>query len=154
MKTASIVNEYHHAYIKKYDESSLPGHLKALSAIQRCRTSDSGQMYVRCPECRHAEWRPVSCGHRSCPQCQNHEATRWIERQQSKLLPVQYYMVTFTLPCEFRSLVWRNQRILYSALFSCASTTLKDFGLNPKHLGAEIGMTMVLHTHNPDISRV
>lgn len=148
MKLASIVNEYYHAYIEKYGDSSLPGHLKALNAIQRCRTPDSGQVYVSCPECHHSEWRPVSCGHRSCPQCQNHEATQWIERQQSKLLPVQYYMVTFTLPYELRPLVWQNQRVLYSVLFSCASTTLKDFGLNPKHLGAEIGMTMVLHTHN------
>lgn len=90
----------------------------------------------------------MSCGHRSCPKCQNHEASRWIDRQQAKLLPASYFMVTFTLPYELRSLSWRHQKAVYSILFTCAAGTLKDFGLNPKNLGAEIGMSMVLHTHS------
>jgi len=119
-----------------------------MNAIRSCRTPDSGELYVRCTECNHAEWRPLSCGHRSCPQCQNHEASQWIDRQQGKLLPVPYFMVTFTLPYELRSLTWHHQKVVFSILFICVSSTLKDFGLNPKNLGAEIGMTMVLHTHN------
>jgi hypothetical protein len=95
----------------------LPGHLRALNAILRCRTPDSGELYVQCPDCGHAEWRPRSCGHRSCPKCQNHEASRWIDRQQAKLLPVLYFMVTFTLPYELRSLVWHHQKDVYSILF-------------------------------------
>jgi hypothetical protein len=67
---------------------------------------------------------------------------------QNKLLPVLYFMVTFTLPYEFRSVAYPNQRKVYSILFACAAATLKSFGANPKHLGADMGMTMVLHTHN------
>jgi len=96
----------------------------------------------------HTTWQPRSCGHRSCPQCQNHETSLWLDRQQAKLLPVDYFMATFTLPYELRSLAWDNQTLIYNLLFACTSSTLKDFGLNPKNLGADIAMTAVLHTHN------
>ena len=148
MKLASIINQYHDAFITRYGDTVLPGHLKAIQAIRSCRTSDCGELYVQCPGCGHAQWRPLSCGHRSCPQCQNHEVNQWIDRQQAKLLPVPYFMVTFTLPRELRPLAWNHQKTVYSILFSCAANTLKDFGLNPKNLGAEIGLTMVLHTNS------
>ncbi len=148
MELTSIINQYYDAFLTRHGDTVLPGHLKAIQAIRRCRTPDSGQLYVQCPHCGHGQWRPLSCGHRSCPQCQNHEATQWIDRQQAKLLPVPYFMVTFTLPCELRSLAWNHQKAVYSILFSCAASTLKDFGLNPKNLGAEIGLTMVLHTNS------
>lgn len=148
MELSSIINQYYNAFITRYADTVLPGHLKAMNAICSCRTPDSGELYVQCPECHHAEWRPLSCGHRSCPKCQNHEASEWIDRQQAKLLPVLYFMVTFTLPYELRSLTWHHQKVVYSLLFLCVSSTLRDFGMNPKNLGAEIGMTMVLHTHN------
>ena len=148
MELASIINQYYEAFTIKYADAVLPGHLKALDAIRSCRTPDSGELYVQCPECHHGEWRPLSCGHRSCPKCQNHETSEWIDRQQAKLLPVLYFIATFTMPYELRSLAWRHQNVVYSLLFLCVSNILKDFGLNPKNLGAEIGMTMVLHTHN------
>ncbi len=148
MKLSSIINQYYDAFISKYEGTALPSHLKAMNAICRCRTPDSGELYVQCPECTHGQWRPLSCGHRSCPQCQNHEASQWLDRQQTKLLPVHYFLATFTLPFELRSLTWRHQRKVFSILFFCVAGTLKDFGLNPKNLGAEIGMTMVLHTHS------
>ena len=132
----------------KYGDTVLPGHLKAMNAISNCRTPAVGELYVGCSECNHAEWKPLSCGHRSCPQCQNHEVSQWIDRQQDKLLPVPYFLITFTLPYELRSLVFHNQKLLFSILFLCVASTLKDFGLDPKKLGAEIGMTMVLHTHS------
>ncbi len=148
MKMASIINQYYDSFMTKYGDTVLPGHRKALNAIRDCRTPYSGELYVQCINCNHGQWHPLSCGHRSCPQCQNYEASQWIDRQQDKLLPVLYFMVTFTLPYELRSLTWHHQKMVYSLLFSCVSSTLKDFGLNPKNLGAEIGMTMVLHTHN------
>lgn len=148
MELAAIINQYYDAYIAKYTDTVLPGQLKAMNAICRCRTPDSGELYVECPDCHHGQWHPLSCGHRSCPKCQNHEASQWIDRQQEKLLPVLYFMMTFTLPYELRSLTWHHQKMVYSLLFICISSTLKDFGLNPKNLGAEIGMTMVLHTHS------
>jgi hypothetical protein len=148
MKIVSIINDYYTAFAQKYGNKILPSHIKALNAMRRCRTPESGQLYIACPDCNHAEWRPVSCGHRSCPQCQNHEASQWIDRQTGKLLPAHYFMITFTLPYELRKLVWDNQRSLFSIFFDCVSSTLKDFGQNPRNLGADIGMTMVLHTHS------
>jgi hypothetical protein len=148
MKFAPIINQYYDAFVIKHGDTALPGHLKAMNAIRRCRTTDSGELYVHCPDCHHGEWRPLSCGHRSCPQCQNHETSKWIARQQAKLLPVLYFLTTFTLPFELRSLTWHHQEEVYSIFFTCVSSTLKDFGLNQKNLGAEIGMTMVLHTNN------
>jgi hypothetical protein len=148
MRFASLLDQYHHAFQTKYSSRLLPGHLRAIDAISRCRTPESGELFVQCPDCCHATWRPRSCGHRSCPQCQNHEASLWLNRQQAKLLPVEYFMATFTLPYELRPLAWDNQTLVYDLLFACVSSTLKDFGLNPKNLGANIGMTAILHTHN------
>lgn len=148
MQIKDIIEEYYDSFLRRYQGSLLPGQIKAMDAMRCCRTSEAGELFVRCPDCDHTEWRPMSCGHRNCPQCQNHETSRWIDRQQAKLLPVHYYMVTFTLPAEFRAMVYRNQRTAYSLMFSCVSSTLKDFGLDPKKLGADIGMTMVLHTHS------
>lgn len=150
MELAAIINQYYDAFIDKYARTALPGHLKAMNAICRCRTPDSGELYVQCTnsKCRHGQWRPLSCGHRSCPKCQNHEASQWIDRQLCKILPVHYFLATFTLPYELRSLAWHHQKKVFSILLLCVSSTLTDFGLNPKNLGAEIGMTMVLHTHS------
>jgi len=147
MQLASILDQYYDALLAEYGSRLLPGHLRAIDAIRRCRTPDAGGIFVQCPQCGHATWRPQSCGHRSCPQCQNHEASLWLDRQQAKLLPVEYFMATFTLPYELRSRAWENQSLVYDLLFACASSTLKDFGLNPGNLGASIGMTAILHTH-------
>jgi hypothetical protein len=148
MEVSAIIDQYRDAFMDKYGHTVLPGQLQAMDAIGRCRTPESGELFVQCPDCHHAEWRPLSCGHRSCPKCQNYDTSRWIDRQTEKLLPVLYFLATFTLPYELRPLTWRHQRQVYSLFFLCVSSTLKDFGLNPKHLGARIGMTMVLHTHN------
>lgn len=148
MRLAHIIDEYYEAFLTRYRDTVLPGQMKALNAMHYCRTSESGQIYTACPDCDHTQLHPLSCGNRNCPHCQNHETSQWIDRQQNKLLPVQYFMTTFTLPCEFRAVTYRNQRKAYSLMFSCVSGTLKDFGLNPKHLGAQIGMTMILHTHS------
>jgi hypothetical protein len=148
MQLAFLLDQYHDAFQAKYGSRLLPGHLRAIEAISRCRTPQAGQLLVQCMDCGHATWQPRSCGHRSCPQCQNHETSLWLDRQQKKLLPVEYFMATFTLPYQLRLLAWDNQTIVYNLLFACAASTLKDFGLNPKNLGADIGMTAVLHTHN------
>jgi len=148
MEMASIIDQYYSAYLHKHGQKALPSHLKTLSAIRRCRTPNSGELFVKCPECNHSEWRPLSCGNRHCPKCQNHTASQWIDKQQMKLLPVPYFMITFTLPKELRSLVYHHQKLTYTLLFNCAISTLKTFGLNPKDLGAEIGATMVLHTNS------
>jgi Putative transposase/Transposase zinc-binding domain len=148
MQLAPLIAQYQCAFRSHYASRLLPGHLNAIGAMLRCRTPDSGQMLLHCSQCTEQFWRPQSCGHRSCPKCQNHAASQWLDRQQAKLLPVEYFMVTFTLPHELRAFAWRHQTTLYQLLFATAASTLKDFGLNPKQLGAEMGMTAVLHTHS------
>jgi hypothetical protein len=148
MELATIVNQYYDSLLAKFGDSLLPTHFKALHAICHCRTPVSGEVYVRCLDCNNSEWRPLSCGNRNCPKCQNHQASQWIDKQLEKLLPVPYFMATFTLPFELRALAWAQQKKVYSLFFKCVASTLKDFGVNQKNLGAEIGMTMVLHTNN------
>jgi hypothetical protein len=127
MELATIIDQYYDAFIAKHTDTLLTGHLRALNAIRRCRTPDSGELHVQCPDCGRIEWRPMSCGHRSCPKCQNHEASQWIDRQQAKLLPAPYFMATFTLPYELRPLSWRHQKAVYSILFTCAAGTPQGF---------------------------
>ena len=148
MRLAHIIDEYYDKFLTRYADKILPSQTKALNAMRSCRTLQAGKIYVACPQCHHTQWHPLSCGNRNCPHCQHHETSRWIDRQQNKILPVQYFMVTFTIPFEFRSVAYHHQRTVYALMFSCISSTMKDFGLNPKHLGAQIGMTMVLHTHS------
>jgi hypothetical protein len=148
MQLASLIHRYLDAFNSKYAAQLLPGHRRAIDAIRRCRTPDAGEVLLACTECDEQMQQPRSCGHRSCPQCQNHETSQWLDRQQAKLLPVEYFMVTFTVPCELRTLFWRHQTTLYNLLFTTVVGTIKDFGLNPKQLDAQMGMTAVLHTHS------
>jgi len=120
----------------------------AINAVLACHTERYGKMLLHCPPCDHQLSRFHSCGHRSCHRCQHHDTVRWLERQSRKLLPVEYFMVTFTLPYELRALTWHHQKTIYSILIACAVNTLKDFGINDKKLGAQLAMTAVLHTHS------
>ena len=148
MKIKNIIEEYREPLERKYSHVLLPGQLKALYAMLECRTPECGEMLLECPDCGHRELHAHSCGNRSCPQCQNHESTKWIGRQKNKLLPVKYFLVTFTVPAELRLIAYCNQRIFFDALFSASSESLKELAANPRHLDGEIGMTGVLHTNN------
>jgi len=143
----SLIQQYKPALIKKQSDL-LPSQWRAMQAIERCRTPQSGELYVQCKQCTHAHWSPLSCGHRHCPGCQNHEVNQWLDRQKQKLLPVDYFLVTFTLPAQLRSLAWQQQKKIYQLFFLTVSSTLKSFGLNPDKLDGDIGLTAVLHTHN------
>jgi hypothetical protein len=140
------LDRYAQPFFKQYGHRLSDAHRHALSAIRRCRTEHYGQMTLQCPACEHSDIRYHSCGHRSCPRCQNHDNTRWLERQQAKLLPVDYFMVTFTLPAECRSVAWKNQKAMYAMLFDTAVGTCRDFARSDKHLQGDIGLTAVLHT--------
>ncbi len=148
MELKSIIQQYKPALIKKHGECLLPSQWTAMHSIERCRTAQSGELFVQCKQCRHAHWSPLSCGHRHCPGCQNHEVNQWLDRQKQKLLPVEYFMVTFTLPAQLRQLAWRKQKTIYRLMFLTIASTLKDFGLNPDKLDGDTGFTAVLHTHN------
>jgi len=146
MDIAQIVESYGEPLLQKYHHRLLPSHRRALNAMLACRQS-CGDVQAHCKSCSSHSTFPLSCGHRSCPKCQNGDTTAWLNRQTNKLLPVPYFMVTFTLPRELRNTAWHHQKPVYAALFKAAIDTLKSFGVNPKHLGADIGCTGVLHTH-------
>lgn len=148
MKLATIAERYATALETTYGEQLLPSHRRALTAISRCRREGAGELMVYCAHCDQHHWRPQSCGHRNCPACQNHAVTQWLERQHQKLLPVDYFMATFTLPAPLRAVAWHHQRTVYDALFRAVAATLKTFGHN--HLGADMGFTAILHTHTRD----
>lgn len=148
IRLASIIEQFEAAFLSTYKNNMLPSHKKALSALKICRTRHSPKMLMRCSDCTHQTIVPHSCGHRNCPHCQHHESQQWIERQVQKQLPASYFMITFTLPRELRSLVWQHQRMLYTLLFKCTWDTLQSFSLNDKKLKGTPGMVAVLHTHS------
>jgi hypothetical protein len=154
IRLASIINEFEKDFKQKYKKHLLPSHLKALSTIKICRSSHSPKMLMQCEndDCTHQTLIPHSCGHRHCPHCQNHETQSWIERQLQKQLPADYFMLTFTLPAQFRTLAWYNQKLLYTTLFYCVWETLKNFCLNDKKLGGIPGVIAVLHTHSRELN--
>jgi len=132
---------------EKHGERLLPSHEKALDAMANCRTGNSPVMLVECSDCGNKEVIPHSCGHRGCPHCQHYESQQWLARQRAKLLPVSYFMVTFTLPRQLRGLVFSNQQLCYDLLMRLAWQTLREFGRNDKQLHSVLGATAVLHTN-------
>jgi hypothetical protein len=146
MKLADLIRRYRWELEERYGSSLLPEQRRALDAILVCGTPQAGQSFMACPDCGADHWHNHSCGHRSCPQCQNHLSTQWLERQRAKLLPVPYYLVTFTVPEQLRPTAYNHQVIFYEALFTAAIRTIQTVASNPKHLGAEPGITAVLHT--------
>lgn len=144
---ADILERYATPFLREYGHRLDEGHRHAFSAMRRCRTEHYGQLHWQCPSCEQTRTVFRSCGHRSCHRCQNPDNTRWLERQRAKLLPVGYFLVTFTLPAECRTLAWHHQSALYALLFECAVGTCRDFARRDKHLHGEIGQSAVLHTH-------
>ena len=151
---ASIIKEYEEDYIQEHSDLILPSHYKALHAMKTCRSTHSHKMLMQCEskECSNRILVPHSCGNRHCPHCQNHETTLWIDKQLKKQVPSDYFMVTFTLPAQFRAVAWFNQRTLYSALFNSAWNTIKLFSLNDKKLGGTPGAVAVLHTNSRELN--
>jgi hypothetical protein len=119
--------------------------LRVLLNLGACGQPDLlGHCIYECPECRHRQWTPRSCGDRHCPRCLSARSRGWLDQQMESLLPVAYYHCVFTLPQELNSLLFAHQKELYSLLFDCAAQSLMEFGRN--RLGGDIGVTAVLHT--------
>jgi len=154
IRLASIVKEYEKEFIRKYKKQILPSHLKTLYAIKTCRSEYSPKMLMKCEskDCSNQILVPHSCGNRHCPHCQNHETQVWIDKQLKKQVPANYFMITFTLPQEFRKAAWYNQRIVYKILFDSAWATIKSFCLNDKKLGGTPGAIAVLHTNSRELN--
>ena len=133
------------------------GQLKVMSAIEQCRSAALGGHVLRCEACEHTDIAYNSCRNRHCPKCQASAARRWLEARQRDLLPVDYYHLVFTLPAPVAVVAWYNKTIIYRLLFEVAAETLCTIAADPKHLGARIGATLVLHTwgsaltHHPHV---
>ena len=121
-----------------------PHHWKVLNALLACRTGALGGQTMECQQCRRQHFVPFACGNRHCPNCQGHLARQWLKQQQERLLPVPYFHLVFTLPHALNPVIRQNLGLIGDLLFVSASETLLQFGR--ERLGAEIGLTMVLHT--------
>jgi hypothetical protein len=131
--------------------------LRAMAAIEACRTAALGGHVERCADCGHQRIAYNSCRNRNCPKCQAAAAHEWLEARRTDLLPVEYFHVVFTLPAPVAAIAYHNKAVLYAMLFEAAAETLKTIAADKRHLGAEIGATMVLHTwgqtltHHPHV---
>ncbi len=148
MDLTAIIDKYRTPFNQQYGSRATQQINRAIGAVVDCHTERHGKILLHCSPCDNQQSYFHACGHRSCNRCQHHDTARWLERQTQKLLPVDYFMVTFTLPYQLRALVWHHQKRLYSMLFECAVSTLKKFGVNDEKLGSEVAMTAVLHTHS------
>ena len=133
------------------------GQLKVMSAIERCRTAALGGHVARCEDCAHVQIAYNSCRNRHCPKCQGAAAKDWLAARQAELLPVPYYHVVFTLPAQIADIAYQNKAVVYGILFKAGAETLITIAADPKHLGARIGLTAVLHSwgsalpHHPHV---
>jgi len=145
---SSIIRTFENSFIAQYGHKLPSDPRNALAVMRDCRTTQSLKMRVECTDCDHRMYVPHSCGHRNCPHCQAHESQQWLERQLKKQVPADYFLATFTLPAEFRPLVWEHRKILYDLMLRCSWSTLKTFSENDKQLQGVPGAIAVLHTHS------
>ncbi len=133
------------------------GQLKVMSAIEHCRTAALGGHVAACQDCGHTVIAYNSCRNRHCPKCQGAAAKDWLAARQAELMPVEYYHVVFTLPGQIGDIAYQNKAAVYGILFKAAAETLIAIAADPRHLGARIGLTAVLHTwgsaltHHPHV---
>jgi hypothetical protein len=134
--------------------------LKVMSAIESCRTAVLGGHVARCEDCAHTQIAYNSCRNRHCPKCQGAAAREWLATREADLLPVPYYHVVFTLPGPISDIAYQNKAVIYDLLFKASAEALTTIAADPKHLGARIGITSVLHTwgsaltHHPHVHMI
>jgi Putative transposase/Transposase zinc-binding domain len=134
--------------------------LKAMAAIEACRTAELGGHVARCEDCSYTVIAYNSCGNRHCPRCQGGAARQWLAEREAELLQLPYYHLVFTLPSTIGAIAWQNKAEVYGLLFKAASEAMLTIAADPKHLGARIGMTAVLHswgsalTHHPHVHMI
>src|SRR5258708_4140237 len=134
--------------------------MKVMSAIERCRTAALGGHVARCEGCAHTVIAYNSCRNRHCPKCQGAAAKEWLAAREADLLPVPYFHVVFTLPAKIGDIAYQNKAAIYDILFTASAETMTAIAADPRHLGARIGITSVLHTwgsaltHHPHVHMI
>jgi len=157
LEVADIFRDHGAAWRQAHAGHVSLGQLKVMSAIESCRTAALGGHVARCEDCAHTHIAYNSCRNRHCPKCQAIAAKEWLAEREAELLPVPYYHVVFTLPAPIGDIAYHNKAVIYDALFKAAAETLVTIAADPKHLGARIGLTAVLHswgsalTHHPHV---
>jgi len=160
LEVADIFRGHGAAWRKANAGHLSPGQLKAMAAIEACRTAELGGHVARCDDCGHTAVSYNSCGNRHCPKCQGAAARQWLAEREADLLPLPYYHVVFTLPSAIGAIAWQNKALIYGLLFKAASETMLTIAADPKHMGARIGLTAVLHTwgsaltHHPHVHMI
>ena len=157
LEVADILNQHGDQYRADHRGHLSLGQLQVMSAIQRCRTDTLGGHVLHCVRCDDQLISYNSCRNRHCPKCCGSKAQQWLEDRKSELLPVEYYHVVFTLPAQIADIAYQNKAVVYDLLFRASAEALRTIAADPKHLGAKIGFTSVLHTwgsaltHHPHV---
>jgi hypothetical protein len=157
LEVADIFRDHGAAWRRAHAGHVSLGQLRVMSAIESCRTAALGGHVARCEECAHIHVAYNSCRNRHGPKCQAVAAKDWLAEREAELLPAPYYHVVFTLPAPIADIAHQNKAVIYDALFKAAAETLLTIAADPKHLGARIGLTAVLHTwgsaltHHPHV---
>ncbi|NCF83490.1 MAG: IS91 family transposase [Proteobacteria bacterium] len=157
LEVADIFRDHGPAWRRNHAGHIRLGQLKAMSAIENCRSAALGGHVLRCDACDATQIAYNSCRNRSCPKCQGAAARRWLAQRQGELLPLPYYHVVFTLPAPIADIAYHNPAVVYDLLFKASAETLLTIAADPKHLGARLAITAVLHTwgsaltHHPHI---
>jgi hypothetical protein len=146
-----IFRRYGPAYRARFGAHMPPSHHAAMQAIEQCRTEALGGHIYTCPACATTRYSYHSCRNRHCPTCQQDRAQRWLAQQQALLVPVPYFLVTFTLPASLRGIERGHQRVIYRLLFQASAAALQQLAHDPRFLGGQIGMLGVLQTWTRDL---
>jgi len=146
LELADIFRQHGSAYRQKYGDRMLPGHHQAMRAIEQCRTEALGGHVYHCSDCEETQYSYHSCRNRHCPKCQNDAAQQWLHKQQDLLLPVPYFLLTFTLPDGLRKVARSHQKLFYHLLFRVSAAATQKLAQDPRFIGGQVGMIGVLHT--------
>jgi hypothetical protein len=150
---ADALRQHADAYLHLYAERMPREHMRVLAAITRCRTGTLGFMHYACPCCRRLHWVGRSCGNRHCPNCQSDKTQVWLAKRTAQLLPVPYFLVTFTVPEALRKIVRANQRVGYQAIFDTGSQTIRQLASGSRFIGTDrLGFFGALHTWGRDFT--
>jgi hypothetical protein len=152
LELAEIIRRYGGAYLKQREDQIPSRHRQVMRAIERCRTEALGGHIYQCQRCEETRYRYHSCRNRHCPKCQHEKAQQWLAAQQALLLPVPYYLLTFTLPAALRDVALRHQALLYHLLFRTSSAAAQSLAQDPRFVGGQIGLIGALHTWGRNLS--
>ena len=160
LEVADVFRDGATEFLRQYGRHHSANQHRVLGAVSHCRTARLGGTAEYCHDCGHQRIQYRSCRNRHCPKCQGMARAAWVDQRETELLPVPYFHVVFTMPQQLACIALQNKRVMYGILFRAAAETLQQLALDPKHLGANIGMLMVLHTwgqnlmHHPHVHSV